>query len=81
MPTGLSRVVLTCGRALGVDVPLALLAADCPAPKRQAWLRERLREAPLWQPGPVEIPEEHGLRLYAEDIALFDTTMLMPKGA
>ncbi len=81
LPTGLSRVVLTCGRALGINAPLALLATAYPAAQRQAWLRGRLAQAPLWLPGPVTIPEEHGLRLYAEDIALFDTAMFMPKGA
>ena len=42
LPAGLTRHVLTCGRVLNVNVPLALLQADLPAAEKTARLQARL---------------------------------------
>jgi len=61
LPMGITRH-LVGGRALGVDVPLELLAGDKPLEEKNAWLQDMV----------LERLRRHKVRVYQEPVIIFD---------
>ncbi len=61
LPMGITRHVVS-GRALGLNVPLDILAEDKPLEQKNAWLQETV----------LERIRKHKVRVYQEPVIIFD---------
>jgi hypothetical protein len=61
LPMGITRHLIA-GRALGIDVPLSLLASDRPLEEKNSWLQENLQSR----------IRHNKVRLYEEPTFVFD---------
>lgn len=80
IPAGITRVVCTGGRLLGLNVPLDLLETGCPRSQRAGWLKRLGRDYAARHPGPVFVCEAGGKRRYQEDVVICDPTIEVRRG-
>ena len=67
MPPGVTRFVLRCGRAIGINAPLSILGSDRCTASADNWLATVHKEQPAVMPGPCRVREYLGWRDYDDD--------------